>query len=188
MKKRTEKNRADNIKKIFCSAIVLFLTASILTLLPACVPGRTNRDHTDGIVLSESFTIAIGDVFENETELTARLGEPVRRQESQSCIAVGTDINLSYDGFSLTLYPSGDSAHVVGNIKLSSPSFATIRGIRPGDALSSIDATPYSLSSHSGSDYTYFLDNSSCFLIVSVDDSGAITRLILGSSEFMGTP
>ena len=171
--------------KALAALAALLLTAAILMLLPGCAPaGKKNSSGTDGIVLSDSFTISIGDVFENETELTARLGEPVRRQESQSCIAVGTDVNLSYDGFSLTLYPSGESAHVVGNIKLTSPSFATVSGIRPGNSLSSLDASPYSLRSHTGSDYTYFLDNSSCFLIVSVDDSGAITRLILGSSEF----
>ena len=178
------------MKKIYCFAVALVLTAALLALFSGCRPsGPKTAESADGIVVSDSLKIFIEDVVENETELTARLGEPVRRQESQSCIAVGTDINLDYEGFSITLYPHGESAHVVGSIKITSSKYATATGIRPGDNISSLDSSPYTLRSHYDSvnesgTFTYFMGDSVYFLVASVDDPGVITRLILGSSEF----
>ncbi len=178
------------MKKIYCFPVALLLTAALLAMFSGCRPsGPKTAESSDGIVVSDSVKIFIGDVVENETELTARLGEAVRRQESQSCIAVGTDINLDYEGFSIALYPYGETAHVVGSIKITSPEYATATGIRPGDNISSLDSSPYTLRSHYGSvnesgTFSYFMGDSVYFLVASADDSGTITRLILGSSEF----
>ncbi|MBO4327683.1 MAG: hypothetical protein J5950_10465 [Clostridia bacterium] len=166
------------------AAALLLIIAIVAAIVPAgCAPrgpGKDNKNSTDGIVISSSLALYIGAVVNNETELTAPLGEPVRRQESQSCIAAGTDVNLEYDGFSITLYPDGNGAHLIGGIKISSAKYATVFGVRPGDSLSAIDPAIYSLKTADGGNYTYIMGESGYFLIASVDDAGNISRIVLG--------
>lgn len=166
------------------AAALVLIIAVIAALIPAgCTPrgsGVDNGTGSDGIVVSSSLTLFIGAVVNNETELTAPLGEPVRRQESQSCIAAGTDVNLEYDGFSITLYPDGNGAHLIGGIKITSSKYATASGVRPGDGLTAIDPAIYSLKSADGGNYTYIMGESDYFLIASVDDAGNISRIVLG--------
>ena len=162
-------------------AVIIAVAATLA--LAGCTPqgpGKNAKNSTDGIVINSSLTLYVGAVVNNETELTAPLGEPLKRQESQSCIAVGTDVNLEYEGFSITLYPNGEGSHMIGGIKITSAKYATASGVRPGDGLNAIDPSIYSLKTVSGGNYTYIMGESEYFLIASVDDDGNITRLVLG--------
>lgn len=164
-------------------AVLLILALALSSAAFAGCKKTDGKETSDGIVISPSFMLYIGAVIENETELTARLGEPVKRQESQSCIAVGTDVNLVYDGFSITLYPHEENAHVIGAIKISSAEYSTVSGIRPGDNIASMELSPYSLTYAATNTYTYTLGSSSDFLIASTDSEGNIANIILGSNE-----
>ena len=162
---------------------ILIVAIAAAFVLAGCTPkkpGADNENSTDGIVINSTLTLYVGAVVDNETELTAPLGEPLKRQESASCIGVGNDVNLTYDGFSITLYPHGDSAHVIGGIKITSSKYATVSGVRPGDDLTAIDPALYSLKTVEGGNYTYVMGDSEYYLIASVDDEGNITRIVMG--------
>ena len=164
--------------------LVLILTLTLIAAAFAGCSTQGKKETSDGIVISPSVKLYIGAVIENETELTAKLGEPVKRQESQSCIAVGTDVNLSYDGFSIVLYPHEETAHVIGSIKISSDKYSTVSGMRPGDNIASVDPSGYTLSYSATNTYTYTMGSSENYLIVSTDGEGNIASIILGSSAF----
>ncbi|MBR7061450.1 MAG: hypothetical protein IKI42_00260 [Clostridia bacterium] len=64
----------------------------------------------------------------NETPFEGLL----ERQESNSCIGSGTDVNYRYEDFSITAYPDGSGGHFVGMIKIEGSGVETVSGLRKG--------------------------------------------------------
>ena len=166
---------------VILTAVVMILSAGLFT---SCNKNGENGGLDEGLYVDGKAVVKIGTVFSEDAELTGTLGTPLDRQESASCLGAGTDINFIYDGFSLTAYPYGDAGqHRVGQIKITGDQYSLSTGVSVGDNISSMESASYGLASHTGSSYTYDACGGQCSLVVSTDESGIITRIVLNLND-----
>ena len=112
-------------RSVIRTITALLVCSALLICASGC--GKSNKRAQEGIKLADGRTLMIGAPL-NETPFEGLL----ERQESNSCIGSGTDVNYRYENFSITAYPDGSGGHFVGMIKIEGSGVETVSGLRKG--------------------------------------------------------